>query len=59
MEGLRAFAYFSAGLGTGVLLMRLYDLALMARRYKQVSREVERYRREMLTTYKEGRHGTR
>lgn len=59
MDGLRAFAYFAAGLGTGVLLMKLDELALLARRYKQVSREVERYRREMLTTYKEGRHGTR
>jgi len=51
MDALRALSYFCAGLGTGVLLMLLDDLAQMVSRYRQVTREVDRYRREMLTTY--------
>lgn len=54
-DALRALSYFCAGLGTGVLLMLLDDLAQMVSRYRQVRRDVERYRREMLTTYERGR----
>jgi len=49
---MRAISYFCAGLGVGVLLMILDELAQMVIRYKQVSRDVERYRREMLMTYR-------
>lgn len=55
MDALRALSYFCAGLGVGVLLMLLDDLARMVGRYRQVTRDVERYRREMLTTYKGAR----
>ena len=50
-DAMRAISYFCAGLGVGVLLMILDELARMVSRYKQVRRDVERYRREMLTTY--------
>ena len=52
MDALRALSYFCAGLGVGVLLMLLDDLARMVSRYRQVTRDVDRYRREMLTTYR-------
>ena len=54
-DAMRAISYFCAGLGTGVLLMLLDDLAQMVSRYRQVRRDVERYRRDMLTTYGRGR----
>ena len=54
-DAMRAISYFCAGLGVGVLLMILDELARMVSRYKQVRRDVERYRRDMLTTYGRGR----
>lgn len=51
-DAMRAISYFCAGLGVGVLLMILDELAQMVSRYRQVRRDVERYRREMLMTYR-------
>ena len=47
-DAMRAISYFCAGLGVGVLLMLLDELARMVSRYRQVTRDVDRYRREML-----------
>jgi len=55
MDALRALSYFCAGLGVGVLLMLLDDLARMVSRYRQVTRDVDRYRREMLPQAKKDR----